>query len=29
MRTVLESVPPVTVPSEIVRLHEQLAQVAR
>lgn len=29
MRTVLESVPPVTVPSEIVRLQEQLAQVAR
>ena len=28
MRTVLESVPPVTVPSEIVRLQEQLAQVA-
>src|SRR6202000_2373033 len=29
MRTVLESVPPVTVPSEIVRLQDQLAQVAR
>ena len=29
MRTVLESVPPVTVPSEIVRLQEQLAQVAK
>src|ERR1700758_3146061 len=29
MRTVLESVPPVTVPSEIVRLQEQLALVAR
>ncbi|EUA27980.1 class-II DAHP synthetase family protein [Mycobacterium xenopi 3993] len=29
MRTVLESVPPVTVPSEIVRLQELLAQVAR
>jgi len=29
MRTVLESVPPVTVPSEIIRLQEQLAQVAR
>lgn len=29
MRTVLESVPPITVPSEIVRLHSQLAQVAR
>jgi 3-deoxy-7-phosphoheptulonate synthase len=29
MRTVLESVPPVTVPSEIVRLQEMLAQVAR
>ncbi|HEY2447522.1 MAG TPA: 3-deoxy-7-phosphoheptulonate synthase, partial [Mycobacterium sp.] len=29
MRTVLESVPPVTVPSEIVRLQNMLAQVAR
>src|ERR1700761_2695849 len=29
MRTVLESVPPVTVPSEIVRLQDQLAQVAK
>src|SRR5579884_871561 len=29
MRKVLESVPPVTVPSEIVRLQELLAQVAR
>src|ERR1700750_3179508 len=29
MRTVLESVPPVTAPSEIVRLQEQLAQVAK
>src|SRR6202789_78831 len=29
MRKVLESVPPVTVPSEIVRLSEQLAQVAK
>src|SRR5271165_121989 len=29
MRTVLESVPPVTVPSEILRLQERLAQVAR
>ena len=29
MRTVLESVPPVTVPSEIERLKEQLADVAR
>ena len=29
MRTVLESVPPVTVPSEIVRLQDMLAQVAR
>src|ERR1700743_1285542 len=29
MRKVLESVPPITVPSEIVRLHDQLAQVAR
>jgi len=29
MRTVLESVPPITVPSEVTRLHEQLAQVAR
>src|SRR3984957_13536953 len=29
MRKVLESVPPVTVPSEIVRLQDQLAQVAR
>src|SRR5438270_1975790 len=29
MRTVLESVPPVTVPSEVVRLQEQLAQVAK
>ncbi|AWV47647.1 3-deoxy-D-arabino-heptulosonate 7-phosphatesynthase [Mycobacterium leprae Kyoto-2] len=28
MRTVLESVPPVTVPSEIIRLQEQLALVA-
>ncbi|MEK0629503.1 3-deoxy-7-phosphoheptulonate synthase, partial [Mycobacterium ulcerans] len=28
MRKVLESVPPVTVPSEIIRLQEQLAQVA-
>jgi 3-deoxy-7-phosphoheptulonate synthase len=29
MRTVLESVPPITVPSEIERLSEQLAAVAR
>jgi 3-deoxy-7-phosphoheptulonate synthase len=29
MRTVLESVPPVTVPAEIDRLHDLLAQVAR
>lgn len=29
IRKVLESVPPVTVPSEIVRLQEMLAQVAR
>jgi 3-deoxy-7-phosphoheptulonate synthase len=29
MRTVLESVPPVTVPSEVVRLHDRLAEVAR
>jgi 3-deoxy-7-phosphoheptulonate synthase len=29
MRTVLESVPPVTVPSEVLRLQETLAQVAR
>ncbi len=29
MRKVLESVPPVTVPSEIIRLQEQLAQVAK
>ncbi len=29
VRTVLESVPPVTVPSEIEKLHAQLAQVAR
>jgi 3-deoxy-7-phosphoheptulonate synthase len=29
MRTVLESVPPVTVPTEIERLHGLLAQVAR
>lgn len=29
MRTVLESVPPITVPSEIVRLRGMLAQVAR
>lgn len=29
MRTVLESVPPVTVPSEIEKLNAQLAQVAR
>jgi 3-deoxy-7-phosphoheptulonate synthase len=29
MRTVLESVPPVTVPSEVERLKEQLAAVAR
>src|SRR5690242_1124240 len=29
MRAVLESVPPVTVPSEVVLLQEQLAQVAR
>lgn len=29
MRTVLESVPPITVASEIVRLQEMLAQVAR
>ncbi|ALR11528.1 class II 3-deoxy-7-phosphoheptulonate synthase [Mycobacteroides saopaulense] len=29
MRTVLESVPPITVPAEIQRLQHQLAQVAR
>ncbi|HNM11164.1 MAG TPA: 3-deoxy-7-phosphoheptulonate synthase, partial [Mycobacterium sp.] len=29
MRTVLESVPPITVPSEIERLADQLAAVAR
>lgn len=29
MRTVLESVPPITVPAEVARLHDQLAQVAR
>ncbi|AYM41791.1 phospho-2-dehydro-3-deoxyheptonate aldolase [Mycobacteroides stephanolepidis] len=29
MRTVLESVPPITVPAEIQRLQSQLAQVAR
>ncbi|ALM16345.1 3-deoxy-D-arabino-heptulosonate 7-phosphate synthase AroG [Mycobacteroides abscessus subsp. abscessus] len=29
MRTVLESVPPITVPAEIQRLQRQLAQVAR
>lgn len=29
VRAVLESVPPVTVPSEVVRLQEMLAQVAR
>ena len=29
MRAVLEAVPPVTVPSEVVRLKDMLAQVAR
>ncbi|MGV0633616.1 3-deoxy-7-phosphoheptulonate synthase class II [Mycolicibacillus trivialis] len=29
MRTVLESVPPITVPAEVARLQDQLAQVAR
>jgi 3-deoxy-7-phosphoheptulonate synthase len=29
MRTVLESVPPITVPSEVEKLHSQLAAVAR